>query len=126
MKKHSHYHKDVKHLDSIDVYRVLELFEVTNPCIQHAIKKLLCAGIRGAKSLEKDYGEAQDSIVRALEMIAEDAERVSDVIVSIPGKQVVWPEFDDSPRQQLIEQNGELAEIYEVLDRMQAKANERG
>lgn len=118
MKKHSHYHKDIKHLESIDVYRVLELFEVTNPCIQHAVKKLLCAGIRGAKGLEKDYGEAKDSIVRALEMIAEDAAKVSAVMVSIPGKRVIWPDTDDSPRQQLIEQNGELAEIYEVLDKM--------
>lgn len=27
-----------------------------------------------------------------------------------------WPERDDSPRQQRIEQGGELAEVYEVLD----------
>lgn len=104
--KHGHYHKNVKHLDSIDVYRVLSLFNVTDPCIQHAVKKLLCAGIRGAKGLEKDYGEARDSIVRALEMIAEDAMSI----------EPVWPESDNSPRQQLIEQNGEMAEIYHVLD----------
>jgi hypothetical protein len=122
LKKHNHYHKDVKHLDFIDVYRVLELFNVTDPCIQHAVKKLLCAGIRGAKSLEKDYGEAQDSIVRALEMIAEDA---SSIVISIPGKRVIWPDTDDSPRQQRIEQSGELAEIYEVLDKM-AGPGERG
>lgn len=29
-----------------------------------------------------------------------------------------WPERDDSPRQQRIEQGGELVEVYEVLDRI--------
>lgn len=70
--KHSHYKKDVSHLQMVDVYRVLKLFEVTDPAIQHAIKKLLVAGGRGAKEIEQDYREAGDSINRALQMIAED------------------------------------------------------
>ena len=53
--KHGHYFKKVTHLDGIDVYRVLELFEVTDPCLQHAIKKLLCAGTRGSKDVEDVY-----------------------------------------------------------------------
>lgn len=70
---HSHYYKDVSHLKTIDVYRVLRLFEVTDPCIQHAIKKLLVAGGRGAgKDFERDLREAIDSINRALEMRFED------------------------------------------------------
>ncbi|MFC0666775.1 hypothetical protein ACFSKY_22595 [Azotobacter chroococcum] len=32
-----------------------------------------------------------------------------------------WPERDDSPRQQRIEQGGELAEVYGVLDRMEGE-----
>ena len=32
--KHSHYYKDVSNLNLIDVYRVLDLFEVTDPCLQ--------------------------------------------------------------------------------------------
>ena len=71
-KKHSHYHKNVAHLESIDVYRVLELFGVTNPCLQHAVKKLLCAGVRGVKDQGKDIQEAIDSLQRALEMSNED------------------------------------------------------
>jgi hypothetical protein len=54
MSKHSHYFKDVSKLNTVDVYRVLSLFEVSDPCIQHAVKKLLCGGIRGVKSLDKD------------------------------------------------------------------------
>ena len=70
---HSHYYKDVSHLDKVDIYRVLQLFEVTNPCLQHAIKKLLVAGGRGGgKNFERDLREATDSINRALQMIAED------------------------------------------------------
>lgn len=73
---HSHYFKDVAHLREIDVYRVIELFNVTNPCIQHAIKKLLVPGGRGAgKEYERDLREAADSINRALQMIAEDANK---------------------------------------------------
>ena len=71
--QHSHYYKDVTHLKTVDVYRVLKLFNVTDPCIQHAVKKLLVAGGRGAgKSIERDLREAVDSINRALQMIAED------------------------------------------------------
>lgn len=73
VKSHSHYFKDVRHLKSIDVYRVLELFNVTDPCLQHAIKKLLVAGGRGAgKSISKDIQEALDSLVRWQSMRVED------------------------------------------------------
>lgn len=72
MKQHSHYFRSVAHLESIDVYRVLDLFNVTDPCLQHAVKKILCAGGRGEKSLEQDIHEAIDSLNRKLEMIAED------------------------------------------------------
>ena len=71
--KHPHYHKDVRHLESIDVYRVLTLFNVTDPCIQHAVKKLLVAGGRGAgKDIGKDVQEAIDSLERFKEMRVED------------------------------------------------------
>lgn len=71
-RKHSHYHKDVKRLNTIDVYRVLQLFGVTDPCTQHTIKKLLCAGQRGSKGLLQDLQEAVDTINRRIEMIHED------------------------------------------------------
>ena len=70
--KHSHYFKNVQHLDGIDVYRVLELFNVTDPCLQHAIKKLLCAGGRGAKDMEQDVQEAMDTLERWQDMCRED------------------------------------------------------
>jgi len=70
--KHSHYHKSVAGLESVDVYRILRLFEVTDPCLQHAIKKLLVAGGRGAKDISQDVHEAIDTLTRWQEMQAED------------------------------------------------------
>lgn len=71
--KHSHYKKDVSGLSMIDVYRVLSLFGVTDPCIQHAAKKLLATGVRGQKDAERDIQDAIDSLQRWQEMRAEDA-----------------------------------------------------
>lgn len=71
--KHSHYYKNVAHLKDIDAYRVLERFGVTDPSIQHAVKKLLVAGGRGAgKDQDQDVQEAIDSLQRFQEMRAED------------------------------------------------------
>lgn len=72
MGSYSHYFKDVRHLTILDVYRVLKLFEVDDPCIQHAVKKLLCGGKRGAKNVDSDIKEAIDSLVRFQEMRKED------------------------------------------------------
>ena len=72
MNEYKHYQKNVEHLKWVDVYRVLDLFKVVNPCVQHAIKKLLCAGQRGAKDERKDIEEAVSSLVRCLEMKTED------------------------------------------------------
>ena len=49
----------------IDVYDVLDAFDVSNPAIAHAIKKLLCTGGRGFKAWETDLQEAIDSLERA-------------------------------------------------------------
>lgn len=71
-RKHSHYFKDVRHLDEVDVYRILELYNVTDQAIGHAIKKLLVAGGRGAKDQDRDVKEAIDTLVRRQDMRIED------------------------------------------------------
>lgn len=53
----------------VDVYRVLDAFGVTCPATAHAIKKLLCAGIRGHKDMEQDLNEAAQSIEEARAML---------------------------------------------------------
>jgi hypothetical protein len=57
---------------SVDVYDVLRAFNVTDPAIQHAIKKLLCTGIRGHKDSRQDLEEAVQSIERALDVVKTD------------------------------------------------------
>ena len=53
---------------TVDVYDVLAAFEVVSPPVQHAIKKLLCAGKRGSKTALDDLSEAWTAIERAIEM----------------------------------------------------------
>lgn len=67
----SHYFRPTPY-HGVDVYRILSIFEVVHPAIQHAIKKLLVAGKRGAKDTRKDWSEAVVSINRAIEMMDED------------------------------------------------------
>ena len=68
----NHYFKDVQTLKSVDIYRVLNLFDVRSHAVGHAIKKLLCAGKRGAKDYRQDLLEAKASIDRELEMMDEE------------------------------------------------------
>lgn len=71
-RKHAHYYKDVSALTTIDIYRVLKLWDVTDPCLQHAVKKLLVAGGRGAgKDISQDVQEAIDTLTRWQEMQGE-------------------------------------------------------
>lgn len=74
-REHSHYFKPCPY-DEIDVYRVVQLFEVTDPCIGHAIKKLLVAGGRGVKDISREIQEAIDTLRRWQEMRDEEAARV--------------------------------------------------
>lgn len=52
----------------VDVYRVIDAYRVTDPAIQHAIKKLLMPGERGEKSAVQDLEEAAFSIRQAIEL----------------------------------------------------------
>jgi hypothetical protein len=70
-KSNNNYLRDYPY-DTIDIYRVLEVYEVTDPAIQHAIKKLLCAGKRGYKEKEKDVEEAIQSLERWQQMRDEE------------------------------------------------------
>lgn len=71
--KNRHYFKNVAHLSELDVYRVIELFQVTDPCIQHAIKKLLVSGGRsGGKDQQADIRDVIFSLERWQEMRQED------------------------------------------------------
>jgi hypothetical protein len=52
----------------VDVYDVLEAFDVRNSALQHLIKKALCVGIRGHKDKSEDLQDIIDSAIRAKEL----------------------------------------------------------
>ena len=69
--KHSHYKKDISHLNTLDIYRVTELFN-PHSCGAHIAKKALCSGQRGHKDLLTDIQDIIDTAERWKEMLIED------------------------------------------------------
>ena len=53
---------------SVDVYDVLMAWGVTNPALQHLIKKALQCGQRGHKDNQQDLQDIIDSAIRAKEL----------------------------------------------------------
>jgi len=69
-----YYQRTVVPGTKLDVYAICRLYEVTDPAVFHAIKKLLRAGKgSGGKSRVQDVKEARDSLTRFLEMEADQA-----------------------------------------------------
>lgn len=66
--KYNKYLHEIKPGVFIDVYDVLMAWNVTNPALQHLIKKALQAGERGHKSREQDLQDIIDSAIRAKEL----------------------------------------------------------
>lgn len=90
------YHRRIYNLtrsDSVqvDVYSVLEAFDVRCPARQHAIKKLLCAGIRGKGDAVQDLTETRDAIDRAIAM---EYQRVMRLLEETPVPSVLTPVAD--------------------------------
>jgi len=52
----------------VDVYDVLVAFKVTDPAVQHAVKKLLAMGQRGHKDKMTDLKEAHWQLERAMQL----------------------------------------------------------
>lgn len=78
-KKYNHYFVRVP-WSYIDIYRLLELFKVTDNAIGHAVKKLLVPGLRGSKPTKQDIIEARDTLNRRIEMWDEDESVKDDML----------------------------------------------
>ena len=78
---HNHYFKPCPY-DTLDVYRVISIFGVSDPCIQHALKKLLCSGVRGHKDQSKDIQDVIDTLERWKQMREEDDKITSSEVIS--------------------------------------------
>ena len=66
--KTAKYLKEIKPGVYVDVYDVLAAWKVTNPALQHLIKKALQAGNRGHKDLLEDLDDIVVSANRALQL----------------------------------------------------------
>lgn len=68
----SKYNREIRNKEDksivVDVYDVLVAFKVTCPARAHAVKKLLCAGIRGKGDAVQDLTEAVMAVERAREI----------------------------------------------------------
>ena len=73
IKKHNHYFKNVAHLEELDVYRLIDLYAITDPCIQHMLKKCLVVGGRGSKDALRDVQDIIDTAERWKQMQQENA-----------------------------------------------------
>lgn len=71
-KPYNKYDRIVKDTDGnsvvVDVYSVLDGFNVTCPALQHLIKKALCVGIRGHKDTDQDLQDINASAIRAIQL----------------------------------------------------------
>ena len=68
----SKYNREIIGIDgtvtTVDVYRVINAFGVSDPATQHAIKKLLCLGLRGHKDYLTDLNDSIESLQKAKEL----------------------------------------------------------
>lgn len=62
------YQREIKPGVFVDVYDVLQAFAVTNPALQHLVKKALAVGQRGHKDAAEDLQDIIDSALRAKEL----------------------------------------------------------
>lgn len=96
----------------IDVYCVIEAFDVQRNPIAHAIKKLLMAGKRGGKDEIQDYEEAVDAIRRGIEQaVAEKADTADDFVEPLDWKRKEPPKQVPQPdRMVYVDKNGKLCD----------------
>lgn len=66
------YQREIKPGVFVDVYDVLQAFDVTNPALQHLVKKALAVGQRGHKDAAEDLQDIIDSALRAQELESPD------------------------------------------------------
>ena len=74
----------------VDVYDVLQAWNVTCPALQHLLKKALQAGNRGNKTLREDLQDIVDSAIRAQEL-NDDLDREYDEAIELLRKSETDP-----------------------------------
>lgn len=81
--KNPKYNKEIKPGTIVDVYDVLDAWKVTNPALQHMIKKALQLGKRGHKDIIEDCDDIIACALRAKELEESDTE-TTDLFATMP------------------------------------------
>ena len=68
MRENNHYFIDVSDVDEVDFYEIAKRYNVTDPAVQHILKKCLAIGNRGHKDLETDLKDILKTAKRALQI----------------------------------------------------------
>lgn len=68
IRENNHYFIDVSDVDEVDFYEIAKRYNVTDPAIQHILKKCLAIGNRGHKDLETDLKDILKTAKRALQI----------------------------------------------------------
>lgn len=89
-KSHSPFFKPCPYAH-VDIFRVLELFQVTDPALAHAAKKILAASKRTAEQTAIDVQHAIDALVRWQEMRHEEEFAAAPRAGRRPGDPLVVP-----------------------------------
>lgn len=74
----SKYHRTIVDINGdtmpgkVDVYSVCDAWDLVNPALQHALKKILCAGIRNKGDFKQDINEAIESLQQSFRFHKKD------------------------------------------------------
>jgi hypothetical protein len=102
----------------VDVYAVLEAFDVKCPAIAHCIKKLLMPGQRGKGNIQADLKGAMAALNRAIELqdIREGSPREHKQVVKIPTTtESAMPTDPEELKARLAEVTGKTDETLEKV-----------
>jgi len=75
--KGAHYRKEYCGI-KLDPARICLIYEISHPSQQGLVKKILCPGLRGKKSLKEDIEDIISGCERWLEIINEDEKNEKD------------------------------------------------
>ena len=67
-RENDHYFINVSNLEEIDFYEIAKRYNVTDPAVQHILKKCLAVGNRGHKDMQTDLRDIFKTAKRALEI----------------------------------------------------------
>lgn len=89
----------------VDIYDVINAWDITDPALQHALKKLIQPGERGGKTFAQDLKEAIYSIERCLENTRPETVLLNDelnIVAEVIPKAPTFHNAQNGPRTEAV------------------------